>query len=29
MALEKKGFQSIDIKYYTGGTAAIISAFKI
>ena len=29
VALEKKGFQSIDIKYYTGGTAAIISAFKI
>lgn len=29
MALERKGFQSLDIKYYTGGTAAIISAFKI
>jgi len=29
MALEKKGFQSLDIKYYTGGTVAIISAFKI
>ncbi|HET7642874.1 MAG TPA: class I SAM-dependent methyltransferase [Nitrososphaeraceae archaeon] len=29
MALEKKGFQSLDIKYYTGGTVAIMSAFKI
>jgi ubiquinone/menaquinone biosynthesis C-methylase UbiE len=29
MELKKKGFQILDIKYYTGGTAAIISAFKI
>jgi demethylmenaquinone methyltransferase / 2-methoxy-6-polyprenyl-1,4-benzoquinol methylase len=29
IALEKKGFQSLDVKYYTGGTSAIISAFKI
>jgi demethylmenaquinone methyltransferase/2-methoxy-6-polyprenyl-1,4-benzoquinol methylase len=29
IALEKKGFQSVDVKYYTGGTVAIISAFKI
>ena len=29
IALAKKGFQSLDIKYYTGGTSAIISAFKI
>ena len=29
IALEKKGFESLDVKYYTGGTSAIISAFKI
>jgi len=29
MALEKKGFQSINVKYFTYGTAARISAFKI
>lgn len=29
IALEKKGFRSLDVKYYTGGTSAIISAFKI
>ena len=29
IALKKKGFQSLDVKYYTGGTSAIISAFKI
>ena len=28
LALEKKGFRSLDIKYFTYGTAAIISAFK-
>ena len=29
LALEKKGFESLDVKYYTYGTAAIITAFKI
>lgn len=29
IALEKKGFRSLDVKYYTGETSAIISAFKI
>ncbi len=29
IALEKKGFRSMDIKYYTFQTSALISAFKI
>ncbi len=29
IALEKKGFRSLDIKYYTCQTSALISAFKI
>ena len=29
IALENKGFRSLNVKYYTGGTSAIISAFKI
>ena len=29
IALEKKGFRSLDIKYYTAQTCALISAFKI